>query len=133
MDAAYGFPFEENHSGHQNHALGKELMPEEPIDLGDLTQEQKGSLEFKLILRRSWIQIILAISTTFAFFGLLCLLLFHAIPSSSEDIIDILIGNFGTAWIMIMTFYFQQGLQKTQSGKNGNQVAPEKVVDSPKS
>ena len=99
----------------------------------DLTPEQRANLEYKLIVRRSWLQAILAISTTIAFFGLLLLLVFHAIPSASEDIIDILIGNFATAWIMMVTYYFQQmAHQQAQKNQNGS-TATSKVVDTPKS
>ena len=110
-------------------------MPDNGTIAPDLSPEQRANLEYKLIVRRSWLQAILAISTTIAFFGLLLLLVFHAIPSSSEDIIDILIGNFATAWIMMVTYYFQQ-LGHQQSQKNQTQNGPaatQKVVDTPKS
>lgn len=48
----------------------------------------------------------LALLVTIGFFGLLALSAFHTIPASSEKILDVMTGSLGTAWIMIITYYF---------------------------
>jgi len=55
---------------------------------------------------RSYVPAILAIAVTIGFFGLLTLTAFHAAPAGSEKILDVMTGSLGTAWIMIVTFYF---------------------------
>ena len=98
----------------------------------DLTPQQRSDLEYRLITRRFLVQEVLAIGTTLGFLGLLALLIFHAIPPSTQDIIEILIGSFSTAWIMVMSFYFQGAAQRKQMETQRNQET-QKVVDTPKS
>lgn len=50
---------------------------------------------------------ILALATTLGFFGLLGTMLFVTVPSSSEKIIDIMVGALGAAWTQsVMGYYF---------------------------
>ena len=55
---------------------------------------------------RSWIPGILAIGVTLGFFGLLSLTATHAPPPSSEKVLDVMTGSLGTAWIMVIGYYF---------------------------
>jgi hypothetical protein len=48
---------------------------------------------------------ILAYLLTVGFFSILALLIFHGVPESSRDIVNILIGSLGTAWIGFMVYY----------------------------
>lgn len=58
------------------------------------------------IQTRSPIPGILAISVTLGFFGLLALTAFHEAPQGSDKVLDLMTGSLGTAWIMIVTYYF---------------------------
>jgi hypothetical protein len=49
---------------------------------------------------------ILAVAVTLGFFGLLALMAYHAIPLGAETMLNVMTGSLGTAWIMIITFYF---------------------------
>jgi hypothetical protein len=137
MDAAVNFPIEEDYLRHKKHSLEQTLMPDETnTDFEDLSPEQKSDLEIILLKRRSNLQIFLAITITLGLFGLIVLLLFHGVPSSVEDIFDILVGNLSGAFLTIVAFYFQSIMhQKSQSGQNGNQTLPSvpKAVDPAKS
>lgn len=55
---------------------------------------------------RSWIPGTLAIAVTIGFFGLLALTATHAPPPSSEKVLDVMTGSLGTAWIMVIGYYF---------------------------
>lgn len=55
---------------------------------------------------RSWLPGVLAIVVTIGFFGLLAMSAYHTVPAGSEKILDIMTGSLGTAWIMIITYYF---------------------------
>jgi len=67
---------------------------------------------------RSWVPATLAIFVTAGFFGLLALMFFKGFPSSSQQVLDIMIGSLGTAWVTIIGFYFGSSAgseQKTQA------------------
>lgn len=49
---------------------------------------------------------VLAYSVTIGFFGLLSLLIFHVLPNECADIVKIMVGSLGTAWSMIVGYYF---------------------------
>jgi hypothetical protein len=49
---------------------------------------------------------ILAIGVTFGFFGLLFFLLRHSPPADSKDVLNIMLGSLGTAWVSIVAYYF---------------------------
>lgn len=49
---------------------------------------------------------VLAYAVTVGFFSLLGLMCFHAVPESSQRILDVMVGSLGTAWIGIITYYF---------------------------
>jgi hypothetical protein len=55
---------------------------------------------------RSRIPGFLAILVTFGFFGLLVYLFHYDVPQGNKDILNIMLGSLGTAWVMVMTFYF---------------------------
>ena len=43
---------------------------------------------------------------TLGFFGLLYYLLRHEPPAGSRDILNIMLGSLGSAWIGVVTYYF---------------------------
>lgn len=62
-------------------------------------------LVLKQVKTRYWVQETLAITITVGFFGLLILTILRHTPENS-DIVDILLGSLGTAWISVINFYF---------------------------
>ncbi len=49
---------------------------------------------------------VLAAFITFGFFGLLAYMCKWEVPPSNKDIINIMIGSLGTAWIGVVSYYF---------------------------
>lgn len=68
--------------------------------------EDRASARSMEIATHSRLPEILAVIVTVGFFGLLGLCAFHTMPSSSEKILDVMTGSLGTAWIMIITYYY---------------------------
>lgn len=56
---------------------------------------------------------ILAVMITLGFFGLLSILIFFPAPDGSRDLLNIMVGVLGTAWIAVVNFYF--GSSKTSA------------------
>lgn len=48
---------------------------------------------------------VLAYLLTFGFFGMLGLLMFYEVPNNSRDIMNIMLGSLGTAWIGAVGYY----------------------------
>jgi len=77
----------------------------------DITEEQlifkdKDSARKREIALNDKTPLILAIFITFGFFGLVSLIIFYPIPEATKDILQIMIGTLGTAWIGVCTYYF---------------------------
>lgn len=49
---------------------------------------------------------ILAYGVTVGFFGVLLMIMFHAVPDDSRDVMNIMLGALGSAWTAIMAYYF---------------------------
>lgn len=55
---------------------------------------------------QDWTPKALGLAITLGFFGLLYFLLRHEPPSGSRDILNIMLGSLGSAWIGVVTYYF---------------------------
>lgn len=49
---------------------------------------------------------VLAYALTIGFFGLIGILSFHPLPAENKDLVNILLGALGTAWVASMSFFF---------------------------
>lgn len=49
---------------------------------------------------------ILALFITAGFFGLLAYMLKHDVPASNKDILNVMLGSLGTAWITVVGYFF---------------------------
>lgn len=49
---------------------------------------------------------ILGAAVTIGFFGLLATMIFRVIPTENQQVVNIMIGSLGTAWISIVNYYF---------------------------
>jgi hypothetical protein len=77
------------------------------VDLERIAAGDRDSARNREIQTRDWFPSILGTAITIGFFGLIALLIFHDISSSSnKDLINIMVGSLGTAWISVVTYYF---------------------------
>jgi hypothetical protein len=60
----------------------------------------------RLAANRDWIPKLLAMTVTTAFFGMLLLLAFRPVPSANKDLVNVILGVLGVAWIIIIGYYF---------------------------
>lgn len=49
---------------------------------------------------------LLSIGITIGFFGILTFMLFNSPPAASRDILNIMLGSLGTAWVSVVAYYF---------------------------
>lgn len=75
-------------------------------DFEKIAADDRSSARNMEIQTRSWVPATLAIFVTLGFFGLLGLCAFHAAPAGNDKVLDMMTGSLGTAWIMVITYYF---------------------------
>lgn len=75
-------------------------------ELEQIAAGDRASARAMQVQVRSWLPGTLAVTVTLGFFGLLVLMIVHPAPPASEKILDVMTGSLGTAWIMVMTYYF---------------------------
>ena len=79
----------------------KNIEALEAIAAGD-----RGSARDREIKTGDWTPKVLGIAITIGFFGLLSWLLNKEPPEKSRDILNIMMGSLGSAWIGVVSYYF---------------------------
>jgi hypothetical protein len=75
-------------------------------DLLQTEAADRASARSREIAVKDWTPKVLAYGVTLGFFGLLYWLMRHEVPASSKDILNVMLGSLGTAWISVVTYYF---------------------------
>jgi hypothetical protein len=83
-----------------------ELGYKDAADLEAMGDADRASARTMQTQTRSPLPATLAVLVTLGFFGLLVLMIFHAMPAGAETVLNVMTGSLGTAWIMVITFYF---------------------------
>jgi hypothetical protein len=65
---------------------------------------------------------ILTLLITTGFFGLLGFMLMHDVPAANKDILNIMLGSLGTAWITVVAFYFGSSQGSKANGEVIRQI-----------
>ncbi|HYS62396.1 MAG TPA: hypothetical protein VEN30_01055 [Paraburkholderia sp.] len=58
------------------------------------------------VANRDWVPKVLAMAVTAGFFGILLLMAFQPLPGTNKDLVNVIVGALGTAWISIIGYYF---------------------------
>jgi hypothetical protein len=84
----------------------KQRMAELEVDLVRISKDDRDSARNRQVQIKDRTLPFLAISVTLGFFGVLAFMLLKEVPPSSKDVLNIMLGSLGTAWIQVMAFYF---------------------------
>ena len=79
----------------------KNLEALESIAAGD-----RASARDREVKTQDWMPKMLGCLITLGFFGLLYWMMRHEVPASNKDMLNILLGSLGSAWIGVVTYYF---------------------------
>lgn len=91
----------------QDFQLQMERLGLESVEkMEQIAASDRASARAREIAVRDKIPAILAIAVTAGFFGLLALLIFHAVPAESREVLSVMTGALGTAWVSIVGYYF---------------------------
>ncbi|MFM0193603.1 hypothetical protein PQQ65_10980 [Paraburkholderia strydomiana] len=58
------------------------------------------------VSNKDWVPKVLAMAVTAGFFGILLLMAFQPLPGTNKDLVNVVVGALGTAWISIIGYYF---------------------------
>lgn len=81
-------------------------MAELEVDLVRISAADRDSARQRQIQVKDVTLPILAMSVTGGFFGVLMFMMVQEVPTSSKDVLNIMLGSLGTAWIQVMSYYF---------------------------
>jgi hypothetical protein len=74
--------------------------------LAKLESDDRMNARGREIALRDFTPRALAIGVTAGFFGLLLFMCLRQVPAASKDILNIMIGSLGAAWVTIVSYYF---------------------------
>jgi len=84
----------------------KAKMAELEVDLERISAEDRNSARQREISTKDKMPGFLGVGVTAGFFGVLAFMLTQEVPSGSRDVLNIMLGSLGTAWIQVMAYYF---------------------------
>ncbi|MHB8410215.1 MAG: hypothetical protein ACYDHY_19450 [Acidiferrobacterales bacterium] len=84
-------------------------------DVDSARQMEIAALKQESWFGKNYIHL-LSIAVTLGFFGLLAYMVKFDVPAANKDILNIMLGSLGTAWISIVAFYF--GSSKSSEKKD---------------
>ncbi len=83
-----------------------ELGYKQIADLEEISFKDRDSARNREIQTKDWMPKVLGLFITFGFFGLLGYLMKSEPPAGSRDILNIMLGSLGSAWISVVSFYY---------------------------
>jgi hypothetical protein len=76
------------------------------IELARVNAEDRKDARAMGIATRDWVPKALAVAVTIGFFGIFVLMALYPLPASNRDLVNVILGSLGTAWISIIGYYF---------------------------
>ena len=75
-------------------------------DMARIATSDIASARAMGVANRDWVPKVLAMAVTTGFFGILLLMAFQPLPGTNKDLVNVIVGALGTAWISIIGYYF---------------------------
>ncbi|NML32453.1 hypothetical protein [Paraburkholderia antibiotica] len=75
-------------------------------DMARIAAGDRANARAMGVTNRDWVPKVLAMAVTTGFFGILLLMAFQSLPPANKDLVNVVVGALGTAWISIISYYF---------------------------
>ena len=75
-------------------------------ELACIQSDARANAQAMGTVNRDWVPKVLAMAVTTGFFGILLLMAFQPLPGTNKDLVNVIVGALGTAWISIIGYYF---------------------------
>lgn len=75
-------------------------------DLEEIAFKDRDSARNREIQTKDWMPKALGIGVTFGFFGLMIFMMRWDVPAANKDMLNIMLGALGGAWVSIIGYYF---------------------------
>lgn len=75
-------------------------------DMARIEADDRANARAMGTTNRDWVPKVLAMAVTTGFFGILMLMAFQPLPGPNKDLVNVIVGALGTAWISIIGYYF---------------------------
>jgi hypothetical protein len=75
-------------------------------DMARIEADDRANARAMGTTNRDWVPKVLAMAVTVGFFGILMLMAFQPLPGPNKDLVNVIVGALGTAWISIIGYYF---------------------------
>lgn len=81
-------------------------MKQLDIDAAKLAYDDTANARAREVSVRDHTPAVLGYAITGGFFGLLGLMMFHALPPDSKDLLNIMLGALGTGFTLMLSYYY---------------------------
>jgi hypothetical protein len=81
-------------------------MRELEIDLVRIASDDRNSARQRESTVKDRLPSLLALVVSLGFFGMLSYMLHNEVPEKNSQVLNIMLGSLGTAWIQVMSYYF---------------------------
>jgi len=102
------------------------------IELARVDAEDRANARSMGIATKDWVPKALAMAVTAGFFGILLLMTLRSLPDENRDLMNVILGSLGTAWVSIIGYYFGTSAgsaRKTELlAKPGVSVVPDSAM-----
>ena len=75
-------------------------------DMARIAADDRAGARAMGVANKDWVPKVLAMAVTAGFFGILLLMAFQPLPGTNKDLVNVIVGALGTAWISIIGYYF---------------------------
>ncbi len=76
------------------------------LKLVEADDADRASARERQATMRDWTPTVLALLVTAGFFGMLAVMAFRDLPITNKDMLNVMLGSLGAAWVAVVSYYF---------------------------